>query len=59
MNASVLTFYLKYRYAHTDLPKPDFQEYRRKSLLNSNISAKRSTDERRTANYAASFGMFS
>ncbi|PBC25488.1 cytochrome b-c1 complex subunit Rieske, mitochondrial-like [Apis cerana] len=55
LNASALTFYLKYRYAHTDLPKPDFQEYRRKSLLNSNISAKRSTDERRTANYAASF----
>ncbi|XP_043585709.1 cytochrome b-c1 complex subunit Rieske, mitochondrial-like [Bombus pyrosoma] len=55
LNASTLTFSLKNRYAHTDLPKASFQEYRRKSLQNSNVSTKRSIDERKTSSYVMSF----
>lgn len=58
LNASTLTFSLKNRYAHTDLPKASFQEYRRKSLQNSNVSTKRSIDERKTSSYVMSFGTF-
>lgn len=59
LNASTLTFSLKNRYAHTDLPKVSFQEYRRKSLQNSNVSTKRSIDQRKTSSYVMSFGTFS
>ncbi|XP_054006696.1 cytochrome b-c1 complex subunit Rieske, mitochondrial-like [Hylaeus anthracinus] len=45
----------KNRYAHTDLPRPNFKEFRRKKLQDPNVSATRSNDERRTATYAASF----
>ncbi|XP_076668279.1 cytochrome b-c1 complex subunit Rieske, mitochondrial [Andrena cerasifolii] len=43
------------RYAHTDLPERNFQEFRRQTLQNSNESAARTVDERRTSTYAASF----
>ncbi|XP_003707968.1 cytochrome b-c1 complex subunit Rieske, mitochondrial [Megachile rotundata] len=43
------------RCAHTDLPKVNFQEYRRKKLKDPNVSARKSIDERRAATYAASF----
>ncbi|XP_017764837.1 PREDICTED: cytochrome b-c1 complex subunit Rieske, mitochondrial-like [Eufriesea mexicana] len=51
----LLTFCSKNQYAHTDLPKVSFQDYRQKSLQNSNVSAKRSIDERKTSTYAMSF----
>ncbi|KAK9304414.1 hypothetical protein QLX08_004198 [Tetragonisca angustula] len=54
LNASLRTF-SKNRYAHTDLPKVSFQEYRRKSLRNSNVSTRRSFDERTVANHVMSF----
>ncbi|XP_076629903.1 cytochrome b-c1 complex subunit Rieske, mitochondrial [Colletes latitarsis] len=46
---------LKNRYAHTDLPEPNFEEYRRKNIREPNVSATRSNDERKMATYAASF----
>ncbi|KOC68034.1 Cytochrome b-c1 complex subunit Rieske, mitochondrial [Habropoda laboriosa] len=48
-------FSLKTRYAHTDLPEIDFQEHRRKSLEDPNVSAMRTVDQRRVTTYAMSF----
>ncbi|XP_017877869.2 cytochrome b-c1 complex subunit Rieske, mitochondrial-like [Ceratina calcarata] len=55
LTVSLLTYYLKHRHAHSDLPKVNFQEYRRKSLAKPNVSSMRSADERRTTTYAMSF----
>ncbi|CAK9801127.1 Cytochrome b-c1 complex subunit Rieske, mitochondrial [Anthophora plagiata] len=49
------TLPLKTRYAHTDLPQVNFQENRRKSLEDPNVSAMRSVDGRRVTTYASSF----
>ncbi|XP_076245996.1 cytochrome b-c1 complex subunit Rieske, mitochondrial [Calliopsis andreniformis] len=46
---------LRNRYAHTDLPKANFQEYRQETLHNSNVSAMKTIDERRISSYTASF----
>lgn len=58
LHVRLLTLCSNNRYAHTDLPKVSFQDYRRKSLQNSNVSAKRNIDERKTTTYAMSFGTF-
>ncbi|XP_020291110.1 cytochrome b-c1 complex subunit Rieske, mitochondrial-like [Pseudomyrmex gracilis] len=44
-----------YRYAHIDIPKPNFEEYRRKSLQDSETSARESANQRKTLSCVASF----
>ncbi|XP_076178062.1 cytochrome b-c1 complex subunit Rieske, mitochondrial [Ptiloglossa arizonensis] len=46
---------LKNRRAHTDVPEPNFQEFRRKSLESPNVSRTRSNDERKATTYATTF----
>ncbi|XP_076280224.1 cytochrome b-c1 complex subunit Rieske, mitochondrial [Lasioglossum baleicum] len=53
LNASF--FRLRNRYAHSDLPKVTFQEYRKKSVQNPNVSAAKSVDERRFKASVSSF----
>lgn len=53
---SLWTVSLKIRYAHTDLPQVNFQEHRRKSLEDPNVSSTRTVDQRRVQTYAMSFG---
>lgn len=48
----------KIRRAHTDLPRISFQEYRRKTVQDPNVSSARTIDERRTTTSVSSFGMF-
>ncbi|XP_011865243.1 PREDICTED: cytochrome b-c1 complex subunit Rieske, mitochondrial-like, partial [Vollenhovia emeryi] len=43
------------RYAYTDIPEPNFDEYRRKSLKDAETSSKRSADERRAQRSIVSF----
>ncbi|EZA57015.1 Cytochrome b-c1 complex subunit Rieske, mitochondrial, partial [Ooceraea biroi] len=43
------------RYAHTDIPRPDFEEYRRKSTQDPIIPAAESADERKALNCLATF----
>ncbi|KZC12934.1 Cytochrome b-c1 complex subunit Rieske, mitochondrial [Dufourea novaeangliae] len=46
---------LKNRYAHTDLPRVNFQEYRRKTVRDEDLSTARSIDERRTTTSSSAF----
>ncbi|XP_033328855.1 cytochrome b-c1 complex subunit Rieske, mitochondrial [Megalopta genalis] len=51
----ILGSWLSGRYAHSDLPKVSFQEYRKKSVAHPNVSAARSADERRVRATLSSF----
>ncbi|XP_043284532.1 cytochrome b-c1 complex subunit Rieske, mitochondrial-like [Venturia canescens] len=42
------------RSAHTDIPPPDFDDYRRESVKNPNVPAKCSSQERKVAMYVTS-----
>ncbi|XP_019882920.1 cytochrome b-c1 complex subunit Rieske, mitochondrial [Camponotus floridanus] len=44
-----------YRYAHTDIPKPNFEEYRRKSTQDPEKPAAENIDKRRALRSAVSF----
>lgn len=46
------------RKAHTDIPEPNFDDYRKKSNRDPSVPANRSADERKAFMYATSFGEF-
>lgn len=65
MNSNAIISFLRYfnldfktlrRYAYTDIPEPNFEEYRRKSLKDTETSAMKSADERRALRSVVSFG---
>ncbi|XP_031839146.1 cytochrome b-c1 complex subunit Rieske, mitochondrial [Nomia melanderi] len=47
--------YSRIRAAHTDIPRISFQEYRRKTVQDPNVSSARTIDERRTTSSVSSF----
>ncbi|XP_078047856.1 cytochrome b-c1 complex subunit Rieske, mitochondrial [Augochlora pura] len=51
----ILGSWLSCRYAHSDLPKVSFQEYRKNSVTHPNVSATRSADERKVKATLSSF----
>ncbi|XP_011147434.1 cytochrome b-c1 complex subunit Rieske, mitochondrial [Harpegnathos saltator] len=44
-----------HRYAYTDIPKPNFEKYRQKSIENAEIPVAKSADERKALSCIASF----
>lgn len=44
------------RSAHTDIPPPDFDDYRLESLKNPNVPSKCSSQQRKTGMYVTSLG---
>lgn len=46
------------RLAHTDIPAPDFDYYRKKELKDPTVNAKESEDARKTSSYMLMAGKY-